>query len=148
MNAMENSAEVTRIVNEIEAWIARKRRPTRMQARAALIAIGEELLAEREAAVLEPLARWKAIIERQQDVWERLIEEELRLAVGEHVQSCDPRFLGHPRYDFDYTVAARHRIEARLRCAERIEYAPNEALLEELMRADERLEPYLKRSRE
>ena len=74
------------------------------------------------------------------------IAEELTLACTEHVRSCDPKYLGLPKYDFPYTVAARHRLEARLRAAAELDMPADEALLEQVARADDILEPYLRRA--
>jgi hypothetical protein len=63
------------------------------------------------------------------------------------VQSADPRFLSHPSYDFDYTLLARERLEARLVAAEALGHPPRAELLARMRRADALLAPYL-RSRE
>jgi hypothetical protein len=55
--------------------------------------------------------------------WERAVGDELSLALGEFAQLVDPRFLSLPRYDIAYTLAARARLEDRLRCAGRFGFA-------------------------
>ena len=42
----------------------------------------------------------------------------MQLACGEHIQGIDPRYLSHPRYDFDYAIGARQRLELRFRALE------------------------------
>jgi hypothetical protein len=45
------------------------------------------------------------------------VDAELGMACGEFAQSLDPRFLGLPNYDLEYTRTARARLEDRLRAA-------------------------------
>jgi hypothetical protein len=85
----------------------------------------------------------RGIVARDRESWQAAIDEELTLAVTEHVRSCDPKALKLPRYDFPYTVAARHRLEARLRAAAELDMPASELLLEQIEQADRTLAPYL-----
>ena len=120
----------------------KKRRPNRFEARGLLVPLGTALLdadPEAEAA----LARVRGIVDVDRESWAAAVSEELTLAATEHVRSCDPGFLKHPRYDFPYTVAARHRLEARLRAAEALDMPADEVLLDQIERADRLLAPFL-----
>jgi hypothetical protein len=121
---------------------SKKRHPDRFDARAVLVPLGTALLdgdAEAEAVV----TRVRGLVESGRPAWEAAVAEELTLAATEHVRSCDPAWLKHPRYDFPYTVAARHRLEARLRAVEALGLAVEERLLDQIERADRILAPFL-----
>jgi hypothetical protein len=121
----------------------RPRKPTRFLLRAILLPLGETLL-EDPAAAAAAIERVRGLVERDRPAWRTAVDDELTLAVTEHVRSCDPKALRLPNYDFPYTVAARHRLEARLRAAAELDLAASEVLLEQVERADRALEPYLK----
>ena len=123
--------------------------PTRYHAREILVALGSMVLGAEEAS---QEAETDGIVKRIADataehdeLWQTAIREELLLAGAEHTQAIDPRFLEHPRYDFGYTVAARTRLEARLRAAPLIGHEVPEDLLDRIAQADAELEPYLER---
>jgi hypothetical protein len=120
------------------------KRPTRFLARALLLPLGEMLLAD-PALATQALERIRAVVARDRDAWQAAVEEELTLAVTEHVRSCDPKALRLPRYDFPYTVAARHRLEARLRAAAELDLPASETLIDQVERADRILAPHLER---
>jgi hypothetical protein len=122
----------------------RPRKPTHALARALLVPLGESLL-EEPASAAEALERVRAIVARDRAGWEAAVDEELTLAATEHVRSCDPKALNLARYDFHYTVAARHRLEARLRAAAELDLPASETLLDQIERADQRLAPHLER---
>jgi hypothetical protein len=69
----------------------------------------------------------------------------MELSCTEHVQAIDPRYLDHPRYDFDYTVQARQRLEMRFNALDLLGVDADEVLLAQVARADAILEPYLQR---
>lgn len=104
-----------------------------------LIEAGEDTGAE--------LERLGALIERRRQAWENALRFELKLAVSEHVLSVDLRFLNRPDYDFDYTLRARDRLQARLTAADALDMPAPGALVKQVKQADAILEPYL-RSRE
>jgi hypothetical protein len=124
----------------------RPRRPTHLLARAILVPLGESLL-EDPSSASAALARVRAIVARDTDGWQAAVDEELTLAATEHVRSCDPKALKLAAYDFPYTVAARHRLEARLRAAAELDLPASETLLDQIERADRLLAPHLERRR-
>lgn len=132
-------------LSELESWMRRRKAPTRHHARALLLAIGGHLLAGREEELVPALQRLSAIVAPDPGSWQKAVADELLLACTEFIQSVDPRWLDHPRYDFGYTVAARADLEARLRAAEELELSPGEDLLDRVARADALLEPHLRR---
>lgn len=125
----------------------RAKPPTRFAARALLVPLGEVLLESGDdvAAAAGALQRVRALFDGNRDGWAAAVRDDLTLAVTEHVRSCDPRYLKLPNYDFPYTVAARHRLEARLRAAAELECPVDEVLLEQVERADRELAPHLER---
>lgn len=136
-------APLTDVLAELDAWVARGKAPTRHHARGVLVGLGLALLdgrAEQEAAAFARVASW---IERDPAGWREAVAGEMSMAATEHVRSVDPRWLGHPKYDLAYTVEARHRLEARLACAEHLGIEVSEELLEAIARADAQLAPHL-----
>ncbi|MCY2960045.1 MAG: hypothetical protein NTY35_07750 [Planctomycetota bacterium] len=131
------------VLAEIEAWIARGKPPTRLQARGLLLGLGDALLEGRSGDETEAFARVAGWIERAPDPWREAFSSEISMAATEHVRSVDPRWLGNPKYDLPYTVEARHRLESRLACAEHLGIEVPEELLEAIARADALLAPYL-----
>lgn len=132
-------------LNELDALAKkpeRARRPTRFHARALLVPLGEAIL-ENDPDVTAALVRARAILARDEAAWRAAFHEELTLAATEHVRSCDPRFLKLPNYDLPYTVAARHRLEARLRAAAELDCPTEDVLLDQIERADQALAPLL-----
>jgi hypothetical protein len=130
---------------DLERTVRKHKAPTRHQARAVLLALGERLLAGPAEDVEPALRRLAGAVAPDEERWKRAVADELLLACTEFIQSVDPRWLDHPRYDFHYTVAARANLEARLRAAERLELSPEEDLLDRVARADALLEPHLRR---
>lgn len=130
-------------VDELGRRTKAKEIPDRQLVRLAFLALGRVVLEEGEAAA-RPLARsLTAAAEPHGSRWSEAVESELSLAVAEHVHSVDPRYLSMPSYDFDYTVAARERLEARLKAAEVLGIGVSEVLLEQVAAADDRLQPFL-----
>lgn len=129
---------------------ARKKRwvPDRFLAREILLALGELALSGEDPAEDGPAAAWavrlRAALEPVAERFTEALREELDLAASEHTLGVDPRFLDHPRYDLDYAVLARERLEARLVAADLLGFEPDEALLERVAEADRLLEPYLR----
>lgn len=142
---------------EIAAGLGRKRwTPDRFLAREILLALGEMALPDDSGAAAEAEATglaegWAARIlqalEPAAEAFARAVAEELDLAASEHTLGVNPRFLDHPRYDLDYAVLARERLEARLVAAGLLGLEPEEALLERVAEADRLLEPYLRARR-
>lgn len=119
--------------------------PDRHLVRLALLGLGRLLIGGSEDDAAEPLRELAAQAEAHGDRWTEAFDSEMALAVAEHVHSVDPHFLELPSYDFAYTVAARERLEARLRAADALRLPVAEVLLEQVAAADERLAPYLDR---
>jgi len=132
-----------KVLDEVVAWVAARKVPTRHQARELLTGIGLVLLDDSTELAQPLLDRFAALIAASKDAWREAITGELSMAVTEHVRSADPRWLGNPKYDLPYTVDARHRLEARLACAEALQVEVDEELLEAVARADAILAPYL-----
>lgn len=128
---------------EVEAALRRGAAPTRHDARALLVALGLALLEGRE--VSGPLERVGAWIAARPGPWGEALASEISMAVTEHVRGADPRWVGHPRYDWGYAVEARQRLEARLLAAERLGIGVPDELLEAVARADAVLAPHLER---
>jgi hypothetical protein len=135
---------------ELERWIRSKKKPTRHHARSLLVSLGGWLEAEKGpeapegAEIRERLAK---AVHPLGEAWEAAVHDEMILACTEHVQSVDPRYLDHPRYDFAYTISARGDLEARLLAAAKLEMSPSEELLDKVARADALLLPYLEKRR-
>jgi hypothetical protein len=136
-------APLADVLKEVEAWVTRGKPPSRHHARAVLVGLGLEMLdgpAGAEAPALERVTGW---IARAPDAWREAIASEISMAATEHVRSADPRWLRHPQYDLTYAVEARHRLEARLVCAERLGVGVPDEILEAVGRADALLAPLL-----
>jgi len=117
--------------------------PDRLLARQALVALGRIALAEDDASagtLVKSLQEACAAFEQR---WEDAVNSEVSLAVNEHVQGVDPHYLDTPEYDFAYTIAARERLEARLRAVDLLGHAVDESLLDQIADADALLAPYL-----
>lgn len=138
----EPSPALEAALTELDAAAKRKHRPTRQHARALLIALGERLPDEPE---LLPVVsqRLERTLGPLREAWEAALLDELLLACTEHVRSCDPRYFGHPRYDWEYTLVARAQLEARLRAAHALGVPLDAALLRKVERADALLQQRL-----
>jgi len=104
-----------------------------------LIEAGEDVDAE--------LERLGGLIEPRKQLWEQALQFELKLAVSEHVLSVDLRYLTRHNYDFDYTLRARERLQARLTAADALDTPVPASVIKQILQADAILEPFL-RSRE
>lgn len=137
--------ELEQAVKGLEELPKKKRRPTRLHARAVMLPLGRLVLDDGEEAVRDDVRRLARVTEVFRQDWERAVREELDLACAEHIQGVDPRHLDHPRFDFEYVVAARERLEARLAAASVLDLSPSEATLDRIAAADRLLEPHLRR---
>ena len=108
-----------------------------------MVPLGFLLLEGGTQGVEHTLERIETCVRPFSEVWAQAVDAELRMACEEHCRSVDPRYLKLPNYDFDYTVAARERLEARLVAANALGLEPPEELLDRVARADEVLEPFL-----
>jgi hypothetical protein len=128
---------------ELERICRAGRPPTRYHARAVLVPLGRLLLEGEGPGTRDGLERLRRAVEPTREAWEAAVEQELALAIAEHVLGVDPRHLGNPRFDFEYAVAARERLEARLSAALALDLAPSEESLDRIAAADRLLAPYL-----
>ncbi|MCA8981464.1 MAG: hypothetical protein KDC14_15650 [Planctomycetes bacterium] len=133
----ENLADLHRLARK-------KQQPNRFHARELLTALGELILAEGEGLPEVELVR-AAVTPFEH--WEKAVAEELSLACTEHIQGVDPRYLDLPNYDFEYLVAARERLEARLTAVDALGLEVSEDLLNRVAEADRVVEPYLREQR-
>lgn len=138
-------APLPEVLAEVKAWVARGRPPTRQHARGVLVGLGLAILEGRAGDEAESLARVATWIARAPDAWKAAFDSEIAMAATEHVRSADPRWIEKPEYDWAYVVDARHRLEARLACAEHLQVEVPEELLEAIARADAILAPYIER---
>ncbi len=139
----QNEQDLRDAIDELQRRVKHEEATDRFLARAALVALGRmELEAEGSG---QALAReLKTAAEPIADSWAAAVEAELSMAGTEHVRSVDPRYLDQPIYDFEYTVAARERLEARFLACGLLDLEVSEALLNQVAEADQLLEPYLR----
>ena len=139
-----NEKDVRDATTELAARVRREQAPDRFLARAALVGLGR-LELEQEGTgkplALELIEAAKPV----QEAWVEAVEAELTMACTEHVRSVDPRYLDKPIYDFEYTIAARERLEARLIAAGLLDLEVPEKLLDQVAEADRVLAPYLEK---
>ena len=132
-------------VAAVEALAKKKKAPSRFDARAILVPLGEcQLEGKLDTSVLERLQR---VLSAHEEAWLEAVAQEMQLSCTEHAQGVDPRFLDHPRYDFEYTVQARERLEHRFEALAVLGIDVDEDLLARVARADAVLEPYLRSGR-
>jgi hypothetical protein len=136
--------ELEAAVRDLER-LARRSQPNRHQARAVLVPLGLWILAESEGGAQEGLDRVRRATARFGGAWEAAVRDELTLACTEHVQSVDPRYLSLPNYDFEYTLEARERLEARFAAAHALGIELEARLRERVGRADRVLADHLAR---
>ena len=137
-------------LNHLQARVEAEEPPSRYDARWLLIELGSVLLreddratgAEADTALHALVARSRKVVQRLGVPWERAVREELQLAAAEHIHAVDPRWLSHPRYDMAYTLAARERLEARIRAAAALGTPLEPQLAEGVLRADAVLEKH------
>jgi hypothetical protein len=152
---LEGESPLAAALTAVRKSAQRRQPPTRHDARAVLLALGAELAAgraaEAEAAIvsLHEILRSAAAPERGDwgERWRAAVADELSMACTEFVRAVDPQYLRHPRYDFEYTIQARERLELRLRAAERMGLPVGEAWRAQVARADEELDAALRRAR-
>ena len=141
---MERSELVNEALTELRRRVKAEEGLDRFLARAILVPLGELELADPGAG--SELARAvREAAEPASEAWAAALDSELQLAATEHVRSVDPRYLDKPIYDFDYTVAARERLEARFAASGLLGHEVDEGLLDRVAEADRVLAPYLER---
>lgn len=123
-----SAGEVEAALASLEELARRGHAPSHYVARHLLLALGRVLREGPPEAWEAQLARARSAGAAAGPGWAEAVEAELGLACGEFAQSLDPRFLGLPNYDLEYTRAARERLEDRLRAARTLgfELSPRE----------------------
>jgi len=119
--------------------------PSRFHARDILIPLGSLLAADLPFPVEAITDRLKKLTAPFAENWERALAEEMQLATAEYVTSVDPRYLEMDGYDFNYTTAARERLEARLLACECLGHTNPELLGKQIEKADETYRPFRER---
>ena len=132
-------ADLDAALRAVEASGRSRNRITRHHARPVLLSIGERLLDGRTEEAEEALARVSRLPGALREPFQAAVLDELAMACTEFVRSVDPRYLDRPDYDLDYTVTARHRLEARLRAAQRLGVLPDAPTLDQVRRTDQLL---------
>jgi hypothetical protein len=136
---VERRESLEEMLLELRAAAKERKSPTRHEARDLLLALGAAMRAEDTRAIeaaAEALKELEASSSTFRDRWRAAVAEELSLACTEHVRSVEPRYIDHPRYDFEYTISARDRLELRLRAAEKLGHAVAEGWMSQVTRAD------------
>jgi hypothetical protein len=128
--------ELEEAVRNLEKVARAGDRPSHYVARHVLLALGAALSERGEEASAPWVGRIRAAGELAGEGWHSAVDHELSLACGEFAQCLDPRYLGLPNYDLDYTRAARSRLEDRLRAARALGVAPSPKDSEVLALAD------------
>jgi hypothetical protein len=132
--------ELDEALEDLEALSRKRGLPTRHHARPILVALGEALEGGGTTEAGEVTRRLEKLPEAFQEAWLVAVRDEIAMAATEHVRSADPRYLVHPKYDFEYTLEARRRLGARMRAAEALRIAIDPALAASVKRADGLLE--------
>ena len=130
-----------------DAQRGRPVRPDRYHARALLVPLGVLLRRDGAEELQAMLDRIRRVASALGEGWDEAARAELSLACAEHVHAVDPRYLDLSNYDFDYTLRARERLEARLLAAAELDIELPVGLLRSVRSADERLAPYVKKGR-
>jgi hypothetical protein len=108
--------DAEKALGELEGSVRRDVPPGHHLARRVLLTLGDAL--RREPGTCGALVeRARAAGRAAGKAWEQAVRTELSLACGEFAQGLDPRYLGLPNYDLDYTRAARERLADRLLAA-------------------------------
>jgi hypothetical protein len=139
----DTTADLDAALRDLER-LPRKARPSRLHARAVLLALGSRIEADRSGAAGD-LERVLASTARFAGAWSAAIQDELALACTEHVRSVDPRYLSLPNYDLGYTLEARERLGLRLTAARALGAPLPARTLREIDRADRLLAEHLAR---
>jgi hypothetical protein len=119
------------------------RSPTRYDARDVLVPLGTLLRTGDSEGIAESVERVRRAGATLGKAWNDAVRGELELACAEHIHAVDPRYLDLANYDFDYTLRARARLEARIVAATELGLELPAALLEGVSAADARLAPFI-----
>lgn len=129
-------SDLEKALELLEALVRQRAAPSHYVARHLLLALGAALRSDATgiAALVERARRAGAEAGK---AWEEAVLAELGLACGEFAQCVDPRYLGLPNYDLEYTRAARARLADRMRAAEALGFVPSPRDREMLELADQ-----------
>ena len=130
-------------LDRLQECSVRGLRPGRQDARSLLVELGQHLRDHPDAVDLD---RIRPVLETLGEPWITSAREELALACSEYIRSVDPRFLGLENYDFEYTLTARERLEARLIASRELGIETPDLLLREVERTDVLLARALERA--
>lgn len=112
-----STPEVEKAIGSLEELARRQASPSHYVARYVLLTLGKLLHEAPPGSYDALLERTRAAGRAAGPAWDQAVQTELTLACGEFAQSLDPRYLGLPDYDLDYTRSARARLADRLRAA-------------------------------
>ena len=132
---MAEASELEAVLRTLERVARNGQWPSRQLAREVLLALGAWMRESGSDAT--PLERVRKAGRALSTRWDEVVRAELSLSCAEFVQSVDPRYLGIPNYDRDYTRAARARLEDRLRAAGALGFALDAKEVEMLALADQ-----------
>jgi hypothetical protein len=133
------SSEMDEGLRALEALEKKRGRPTRHDARPVLLALGRGLADGEEEALQAVKRRLAGFPTAFLEAWSAAVRDEISMAATEHVSSADPRYLAHPRYDWEYTLEARARLGWRLRAVQFLGITVDPATLSGIERADRTL---------
>ena len=142
-----SASEVEEALANLERVVRAGQEPSHYVARHVLLTLGRALREEAAASCSAWLERARAAGNAAGEAWGSAVRDELTLACGEFAQCVDPRYVGLPNYDFEYTRAARARLEDRLSSARELGFSPSPKEVEVLALADRVFEASSARSR-
>jgi len=134
--------ELDRDLSALAAMVERRALPTRHDARPLLLEIGRRLSQDAgSSADLEPVKRRiSGFPPAFAEAWSAAVLDEISMAATEYVRSADPRYLGHPKYDWAYTLEAREHLGWRMKAVQYLGIAASPDLEAAIERADRLLE--------
>jgi hypothetical protein len=134
------TVELDRGLDGLAALEKAHRLPTRLDARPVLLEIGR-LLALGETSDLDSAKRRiSAFSAPFADAWSAAVRDEIAMAATEHVRSADPRYLAHPKYDWEYAIEARERLGWRMKAVQFLGMPPDPSQMTSIERADRQME--------
>ncbi len=142
-NDRNPAAELAQALEALAEVLAGDRTPDRFDVRALFLPLGALVLEGDIASLTPTLEHLGGAIEGRREAWEAAVASELELAGDEFCRSVDPRYLGLPNYDLDYTLASREFLACRIQAALQLGFALPAGLEGRVEKADKALDPYL-----
>jgi hypothetical protein len=134
------TSELELALAAIQALEKRRGRPTRHDARPVLLELGR-LLGEGDGHAAEEAKRRIAGLPAGfAEGWTVAVRDEISMAATEYTLSLDPRYLDHPKYDWEYTLEARRRLAWRLEAVRFLGIPTEASTLAAIERSDRLLE--------